>query len=306
MIKVGSDAEENWIKLTVVKGSLDSKVELEGTYVQGSDIILSSDNTPSREVIADVSQISDLSYSVADKYGDEPTWLQVNEASGKLQITVSSANTSTWKERVATITLVDNETWLEKEIVVRQGMKGYGITLNKSLWSVVGYSEHVSGKESVLGRLFDNFWPTSKAEVGSGSTLSYIEISDKGSEENPVQIVFDLGENPHEYNSIGLIPRLQWVGNSPKYLKIEVSDEVLTRSEDITNWILVGSAKRDAFTKTELDAHDGGNWNDWYADKQFVKWHDLGENMHHRYIRLSMWDSWYSTHCFDEIFVSKK
>ena len=304
--KVGSDAEENWVKLTVVKGSLDSKVELEGTYVQGSDIILSSDNTPSREVIADVSQISDLSYSVADKYGDEPTWLQVNEASGKLQITVSSANTSTWKERVATITLVDNETWLEKEIVVRQGMKGYGITLNKSLWSVVGYSEHVSGKESVLGRLFDNFWPTSKAEVGSGSTLSYIEISDKGSEENPVQIVFDLGENPHEYNSIGLIPRLQWVGNSPKYLKIEVSDEVLTRSEDITNWILVGSAKRDAFTKTELDAHDGGNWNDWYADKQFVKWHDLGENMHHRYIRFSMWDSWYSTHCFDEIFVSKK
>lgn len=73
--------------------------------------------------------------------------------------------------------------------------------------------------------------------------MSYIEISDKGSEENPVQIVFDLGENPHEYNSIGLIPRLQWVGNSPKYLKIEVSDEVLTRSEDITNWILVGSAK---------------------------------------------------------------
>ena len=47
----------------------------------------------------------------------------MNEASGKLQITVSSANTSTWKERVATITLVDNETWLEKEIVVRQGMK---------------------------------------------------------------------------------------------------------------------------------------------------------------------------------------
>ena len=152
----------------------------------------------------------------------------------------------------------------------------------------------------------NGYFTKGNQEVGSGSTLSYIEISDKGSEENPVQIVFDLGENPHEYNSIGLIPRLQWVGNSPKYLKIEVSDEVLTRSEDITNWILVGSAKRDAFTKTELDAHDGGNWNDWYADKQFVKWHDLGENMHHRYIRLSMWDSWYSTHCFDEIFVSKK
>lgn len=304
--KVGTDATSNWLKLTVVKGSLDNKVVLEGTYVQGSDIILSSEDTPSGEAIADVSMISDLSYSVADKYGDEPNWLQVNKANGKITITVNGANTSTWQERVATITLVDNETWLEKEIIVRQGMKGCGVILNKALWSVVGYSEHVAGKESALGRLFDNFWPTNKAEVGSGSTLSYIEISSKGSETDPVQIVFDLGENPHAYNSVGLVPRLQWVGNSPKYLKIEVSDGVLTRSEDITDWILVGSAKRDAFTKAELDAHDGGNWNDWYADKQFIKWHNLGENMNHRYIRLSMWDSWYSTHCFDEIFVSEK
>ena len=157
-----------------------------------------------------------------------------------------------------------------------------------------------------MGRLFDNFWPTSKAEVGSGSTLSYIEIGSKGSEDDPVQIVFDLGESPHAYNSVGLVPRLQWVGNSPKYMKIEVSDAVLTRSEDITDWTLVGSAKRDAFTKTELDAHDGGNWNDWYTTKQFIKWHNLGGNMNHRYIRLSFWDSWYSTHCFDEIFVSEK
>lgn len=304
--KVGTDATSNWLKLTVVKGSLDNKVVLEGTHVQGSDIILSSEDTPSGEAIADVSTISDLSYSVADKYGDAPNWLQVNKANGKITITVNGANASTWQERVATITLVDNETWLEKEIIVRQGMKGCGVILNKALWSVVGYSEHVAGKESALGRLFDNFWPTNKAEVGSGSTLSYIEISSKGSETDPVQIVFDLGENPHAYNSVGLVPRLQWVGNSPKYLKIEVSDGVLTRSEDITDWILVGSAKRDAFTKAELDAHDGGNWNDWYADKQFIKWHNLGENMNHRYIRLSMWDSWYSTHCFDEIFVSEK
>ena len=304
--KVGTDATSNWLKLTVVKGSLDNKVVFEGTHVQGSDIILSSEDTPSGEAVADVSTINDLSYSVADKYGDEPNWLRVNKANGKITITVNGANTSTWQERVATITLVDNETWLEKEIIVRQGMKGCGVILNKALWSVVGYSEHVAGKESALGRLFDNFWPTNKAEVGSGSTLSYIEISSKGSETDPVQIVFDLGENPHAYNSVGLVPRLQWVGNSPKYLKIEVSDGVLTRSEDITDWILVGSAKRDAFTKAELDAHDGGNWNDWYADKQFIKWHNLGENMNHRYIRLSMWDSWYSTHCFDEIFVSEK
>lgn len=304
--KVASDGNENWLKLTVIKGSLDSKVILEGEYVQGGDIILASDDIPSDKEIADVSAIGDLSYSVQDKYGDNPDWLQVNHANGKIRITVTGRNTSTWQERVATIKLVDEETWLEKEIVVRQGMEGCGIILNKSLWSVVGYSDHVSGKESALGRLFDNFWPTSKAEVGSGNTLSYIEISSKGSEDDPVQIVFDLGENPHAYNSVGLVPRLQWVGNSPKYMKIEVSDAVLTRSEDITDWTLVGSVKRDAFTKSELDAHDAGNWNDWYTTKQFIKWHNLGENMNHRYIRLSFWDSWYSTHCFDEIFVSEK
>lgn len=304
--KVGSDENENWLKLTVVKGSLDNKVTLEGAYVQGNDILLSSDETPSGAAIADVSAVEDLSYSVEDKEGGAPAWLQVKNAGGKISVTVTGANTSTWKERVATIKLVDEETWLEKEIVVRQGMKGCGMILNKSLWSVIGYSKHVTGKEAALGRLFDNFWPASKAEVGSGSTLSYIEISSKGSEDAPVQLVFDLGANPHAYNSIGLMPRLQWVGNSPKYMKIEVSDAVMVRSEDSTDWTLIGSAKREAFSKSELDSHDGGNWNDWYADKQYIKWHDLGENMNHRYIRLSFWDSWYSTHCFDEIFVSQK
>ena len=297
--KVGSDAEENWIKLTVVKGSLDSKVELEGTYVQGSDIILSSDNTPSREVIADVSQISDLSYSVADKYGDEPTWLQVNEASGKLQITVSSANTSTWKERVATITLVDNETWLEKEIVVRQGMKG--ITLNKSLWSVVGYSEHVSGKESVLGRLFDNFWPTSKAEVGSGSTLSYIEISDKGSEENPVQIVFDLGENPRQYDSFGFMPRLQWTQQAPKTVAIEVSDDLNA------GWETAFEKKTgNCFTDAELKGSTN-TYNDHYEG--IVHWCKLNGVVHKRYVRLYLYESFQGVGksvSLDEVFASDR
>lgn len=304
--KVGSDENENWLRMTVIKGSLDNKVTLEGEYVQGSDIILASDDTPSDMEIADVNAIGGLTYSVQDKEGGEPAWLQVNNTNGKIRISVTSKNASIWKERVATIKLVDEDTWLEKEIVIRQGMAGCGIILNKSLWSVVGYSDHVSGKESALGRLFDNFWPTNKAEVGSGSTLSYIEISSKGSEDAPVQFVIDLGENPHLYNSIGLIPRLQWVGNSPKYMKIEVSDAVMTRSEDITDWTLVGNAKRDAFTKNELDSHDGGNWNDWYTTKQYIKWHDLGKSISHRYIRLSFWDSWYSTHCFDEIFVSEK
>ena len=126
--KVGSDEAANWLKLTVVKGSLDNKVALEGDYVQGNDIILSSDEIPSDMAIADVSVIGDLSYSVEDKYGEEPDWLRVNKVNGKISITVTGANTSTWKERVATIKLIDKDTWLEKEITVRQGMKGYGIS----------------------------------------------------------------------------------------------------------------------------------------------------------------------------------
>lgn len=76
----------------------------------------------------------------------------MNHANRKIRITVTGRNTSTWQERVATIKLVDEETWLEKEIVVRQGMEGCGIILNKSLWSVVGYSDHVSGQRIRFGQ----------------------------------------------------------------------------------------------------------------------------------------------------------
>lgn len=307
--KVGTNAETNWLKLVVIKGSLDTKIPLEGSHVQGNAIILSAVETVSGEEIADISQFADMSVSVTGKDGmTEPTWITVNKDNGKVKITTTSKNESTYEERIATITLVDNRTWLEKTITVRQGMKDYGTILNKSLWSIVGFSDNISGKSSTFGRLFDNFWPTNTAEVGSGATLSYIEV-DKCSEEAPAQFIFDLGENPHQYNAMGLIPRLQWVGNSPQYMKIEVSDNVVggdvTRSDDVTEWTLVVD-KKEAFTNTELTAHDGGNKNDWFKAKQFIKWHALGGDMNHRFIRLSLWGTLSGTICLDEIFVAEK
>lgn len=92
------------------------------------------------------------------------------------------------------------------------------------------------------------------------------------------------------------MPRLQWIGNSPKYMKIEVSD-------DNTDWTLVGNEKRVAFTDVNQNPDGTGNL---YMDKLFISWQDLGNEMTHRYIRLSLWDSWAGTICLDEVFVSLK
>lgn len=301
--KVGSDTDNNWLKLKIIKGSLDNKVTMKGSHVQGSDVILSSEEILNGEQVAEIAANTNLSYIVTDN------WLTVDKADDKILVTVSSANSSKWQERVATIMLRDEDTWLEKEIIVRQGITDCGIMLNKSLWSIVGFS-NVGGKEGTLSKLFDNFWPETKGEAQAehqGSPNSYIEV-EKGSETEPVQIILDLGENPHTYNVIGLMPRLQWTGNTPKYMKVEVADEMssgtITRNsegEDATTWTLVGSEKRDAFDPATFKTVE-----DVYKDKLFIGWNSLGEDMNHRYIRISLWDSYASTICLDEIFVSKK
>lgn len=306
--KVGSDENANWLKVKIIKGSLDNKVTVKGDHVQGGDVILSSEETLSGEQIAEIAANTDLSWTVEEKGGGQPSWLTVNKTDDKISVTVTSKNTSVWQERVATITLRDEETWLEKEIIVRQGIKDCGILLNKSLWSIVGFS-NVEGKEGTLVKLFDNFWPATKEESFAeyqGSANSFIEVS-KGSEAVPVQIVLDLGENPHTYNAIGLMPRLQWTGNSPKYMKIEVADEmssgVITRNsegEDATTWTLVGDAKRNVFDNSFVIKNDA------YKENLFIGWNSLGEDMNHRYIRISLWESYSGTICLDEIFVTKK
>lgn len=305
--KVGVDQTTNWLKLVVVKGSLDSKIPLLGTHAQVNEIILSSEDTPMNEEVADISQFTDMSFTVSDKNGvANPSWIQVTkEQNGKLAVTVPAKNNLTYEERIAVITLVDNKTWLEKKITVRQGMSGYGTILNKSLWSIVGFSDNIADKSATFGRLFDSFWPASVTEAAVGKpNQSYVEVN-KNSESSPVQLVLDLGENPHEYNTIGLMPRLQWIGNSPKYLRIEVSDATVARSSEVTDWTLVGSEKREAFTSTDINSRPTGMENQ-FLDKSFTKWHDLGDVMKHRYIRLSMWDSWNGSICIDEVFVTRK
>lgn len=297
--KVGTDKDANWLKLTVVKGTLDAQITFEtSNYLQGSDVILSSENTLTDETIARISESSDFSFTVT--YNSEgANWLTPKQENGKIQITVDSENSSIWQERVATITLKDNVNWLEKDITVRQGIKGAGLTLNKALWNIVGYSDNVAGKANTFFKLYDNFWPANRAQsdTGAKNSLSYIEV-DKASEGTPVQFVFDLGENPHAYSAVGLMPRLQWIGNSPKYMKIEVSD-------DNIDWRLVGDESRIAFTDEQINKNPNGQSNLW-MNKLFIAWHQLGDSMVHRYIRLSLWGTWSGTICLDEIFVSLK
>lgn len=296
--KVGTDKDANWLKLTVVKGNLDAWITFEESdYVQGNDVILSSENTLTDVAIASVNEISEFSHSV-EYNQNEANWLEVKQADGKIKITVNSKNESIWQERIATITLKNNVNWLEKDIIVRQGVKGCGLMLNKALWSVAGYSDNIADKASTFFRLYDNFWPASKAETDEGgSNQSYVEVK-KVSASEPVQFVFDLGENPHRYNVVGLMPRLQWIGNSPKFMKIEVSD-------DNSTWQLVGDASRAAFTNGDINENPNGNGN-LYMDKLFIVWHSLGESVTHRYIRLSLWESWAGAICLDEVFVSWK
>ena len=42
----------------------------------------------------------------------------------------------------------------------------------------------------------------------------------------PYILIFDLGENPRQYDSFGFMPRLQWTQQAPKTVQIEVSDDL--------------------------------------------------------------------------------
>ena len=301
--KVGVDENSSWLKLVVIKGSLDKKIPLLSAYAQTNEIILSSEDTPVNEEIADISTFEDMSFSVKAKDGTEnPAWLQVSKANGKIAITVTGKNQLTYQERIAIITLKDNKTWLEKQVIVRQGMKDCGTVLNKSLWSIVGYSENIAGKSSTFGRLTDNFWAESKLEATKPFS-SWVEF-DTTSEDNPAQFIFDLGKDPHSYNTVGLMPRLQWIGNSPKYMKVEVTDKIAESSAEITDWTLIGAPEREAFTSSDINRVGGKE--DLYKEKLFISWIGLNKELTSRYIRLSFWGSWGGSICLDEVFVTKK
>lgn len=288
-VKVANDA---YLKLTVVKGTLDD-IQWTGDYLQGNEIIVSAE-TLAETVIATIEGV-DAEVSV------DQSWINVSKKDDdKVYMTIIGANTSTNAERMATVTILDKGTLLEKIIKVRQCMSGYGIILNKNSWSIPAYSANTADKTNHFGKLYDNFWATNAAE----SNGSYIELSNRIDGSDPFVFTFDLGTNPREYNSFGLMPRLQWAQPAPKRVKIEVSD-------DLEAWTVLGpnagtTGIWNAFTEEELKG-GGTSWENHYEG--IVHWFDLG-SQNKRYIRLSMYEGFYQDTgkviCISEVFVSKK
>lgn len=288
-VKVANDA---YLKLTVVKGTLDD-IQWTGDYLQGNEIIVSAE-TLVETVIATIEGV-DAEVSV------DQSWINVSKKDDdKVYMTITGANTSTNAERMATVTILDKGTLLEKTIKVRQCMPGYGIILNKSSWNIPAYSANTADKTNHFGKLYDNFWATNAAE----SNGSYIELSNRVDGSDPYEFTFDLGTNPREYNSLGLMPRLQWAQPAPKRVKIEVSD-------DMEAWTVLGpnagtTGMWNAFTEEELKG-GGTSWENHYEG--IVHWFELG-SQNKRYIRLSMYEGFYQDTgkviCISEVFVSKK
>lgn len=287
-VEIANDA---YLKLTAVKGTLDD-IQWGGDYLQVNEIVVSSD--------ALVEKLIATAQGVEANISVDADWIDAYGKDGNVYITIPQANTIGNLERVATVTILDKGTQLEKSIMVRQGMPGYGIGLNKSLWSIADFSSNTANKQAHFTRLFDNFWPANKAQ----STNSYIELTDRASNpSDPYILTFDLGEEHIGYNSFGIMPRLQWTEPSAKRVKIEVSD-------DLTNWTVLGpnaatTGTWDAFTREELN---GGTTS--YDDKYYgiVHWFDLGDQ-NKRYIRLHSYESYRTTGqniCMDEVFVNKR
>ena len=286
-------AEDAYLKLTVIRGTLDDKITWTTDLLQGDELIVSS-GTMSGTAIATVPADGFEVISDAD-------WFTVINDAGTLKLTVVSENTSGIRENVATFTLKDDTSLLEKTVTVRQGMAGCGIILNKSLWSLAAWSSNVQDRvdNEQIYRLFDNSWPTGSAD----GTKHYVEFNDRQDPSDPFVFTFDLGENPRRYNAFGIMPRLQWTQQAPHTVMIEVSD-------DMQSWTTVVEKKDgNCFSEEDLNYGDSG-WNNHYEG--IIHWCRLADEgtLTARYIRLSVYEGFqsqqnYSIICMDEVFVSE-
>lgn len=287
--KVKVSDGKDWLRIIIKNGELDD-LQWEGDYVQGDEIIVSSASGTYTILNAEG---RDLGIEIDDETID---WLTINYNGSRYEIIVQE-NTSTIKERTAVLTITDYETMLNRQIVVRQCMKDYGVVLNKKVWKLVAYSNNVSDKVSQADRLFDNLWPSGSAD----GTKYYVEFNNRINGDDPFVFTFYLGDTPRQYNHLGLMPRLQWSEPSPKTIMVEVSD-------DMTLWqTVIEKADNNAFEKNDLYFDD--SWGDHWGG--IIKWFKLSdENVNYKYIRLSVYRGWYQDTgrviCFDEIFVSDK
>lgn len=268
-------------------------LDWDGDFLQVNEIVLSSD-AQENVLVGTYENADEVVFSAT------PEWLELSAEGGDIYAKVSE-NTSTSLERTAVVTMTDPATeTVSSEITFRQCMDGYGVILNKSLWSLVSWgddnSQNNQGNIDSYFKLFNNHWPADKAESEAtygGSKNTFIEVG-VGAEATPVIFVFDLGENPRQYDSFGLMPRLQWTGNSPKNARIEVSDD----GEDSWTEVYEGTA----FTQDQITVD--GSKEDCYGG--IVSWLALDGSHNERYVRLSLWESFGGSTCLDEIFVSDR
>ena len=287
--KIHVNQEKSWVKLTVIKGSLDDAIPCIGEYAQGNEIIISADQTLTNEIIASI-EGREMSVSCVDNSTSEkPDWMSVSIVGSDVKLNVTNSN-DTKRERVATITLTDNSNLLEKVITVRQCVEGYGTILNKSLWggiTIEGCTVYNEGAAK-LEALYDNIWSD------ASNKKLFVQLKQSGSSENCV-IIIDLGENHKQYNAVGLMPRLQWTQPSPGKITVEVSDDNLEWNKLINNIDYYKDS--DLKPNGSYECYDG-----------IIKWVNLG-TQNSRYIKISMpySSSFWSDKTFlsfDEIFVS--
>lgn len=238
-------------------------------------------------------------------------WLTLNLKDGIIYAKVA-ANVSTNKERISTIEVKNKVTNQISKMSFRQGMQGYGIVLSKVQWKLAAYSGQNTGSASNVSsyfKLFDNFWPANKTEAAAtynGSKNTHIEVS-SGTNDDPVRFTFDLGENPHAYNSFGLMPRLQWAAPVPKTVMIEVSDDLTNGWETVVEKVTDNGFSKEEVYYLNPDKSNNSNWYDAHYEG-IVHWNKLSEvKIHKQYIRISMYESnWTGSLCLDEVFVADR
>lgn len=322
---VSKDYRESIVTFKSISGSFEVKRTLNiaqlgeekviwtGNYFQGTlenpekcEIILPSYRLENVKV-AELQNIMSNNIEV-----QETDWftLNINE-SGEVLLTVTKENNSTNKENTANLVLKSKLSGTEFKIPVRQCLSGYGVSLNKQLWSLKGIGSQRTLNHESCKKLCDNAWGTPEKKSGT-----YFEIGSYDRDPGTAYEIFvDLGENHLPYNSIGLIPRLEWTACSPKTLEILTSDN---NSEWTT---VIGKEDGNGFKKDEIchihedwreDQKDGSSYNNWKSHWEApVKWY-LIDNAY-RYIKIRMYDTFGSENnsnsnnlCIDELFVTNR
>lgn len=293
--------------ITVTKSFLISQIGTEeikwnGEYFQGSldelkkaEIILPATILEHVE-IAEIKNISDSDVELPAS--SENDWCTLNIEDGKLFISTTKENTSTNKENVRNIVIKSKKSTQEFSINVRQCMKDYGVVLSKSYWNISWDGARINGEGTKdIKTLYDNTW----SEAGKDRYVAFTK------EKTDCIITIDLGQYSKEYNSIGLMPRLEWTQPVPSKITVEVSS-------DKEDWQLVGNRDQSYYQEQDLyvAVPITPNTKNWMHFEGIIKWISLSELKTDRYIRLSMsysdclWNAGNGPFCFDEFFVSKK